>query len=87
MSISNKTAIITGAAGGIGSALVKAYLELNYNVVANGRNSANLEAMAVKLGNPERLLLIYGDIGKQAESLIGKAGILATRFTGMTGAG
>ena len=68
MSISNKTAIITGAAGGIGSALVKAYLELNYNVVANGRNSANLEAMAVKLGNPERLLLISGDIGKPETS-------------------
>ncbi len=26
-------------------------------------------------------------IGKQAESLIGKAGSVATRFTGMTGAG
>lgn len=68
MSISNKTVIITGAAGGIGSALVKAYLELNYNVVANGRNSANLETMATKLGNPERLLLISGDIGKSETS-------------------
>lgn len=26
-------------------------------------------------------------IGKQAESLIGKAGSMATKFTGMTGAG
>lgn len=68
MSISNKTVIITGAAGGIGSALVKAYLELDYNVVANGRNSANLEAMAAMLGNPERLLLISGDIGKPETS-------------------
>ena len=68
MSISNKTVIITGAAGGIGSALVKAYLELNYNVVANGRNSVNLESMATKLGNPERLLLISGDIGKPETS-------------------
>lgn len=35
----------------------------------------------------ESLAALYGDIGKQAESLIGKAGSLATRFTGMTGAG
>lgn len=34
----------------------------------------------------ESLAALYGDIGKQAESLIGKAGSLATRFTGMTGA-
>ncbi|EFK1107924.1 phage tail protein, partial [Escherichia coli] len=27
------------------------------------------------------------DIGKQAESLIGKAGSMATKFTGMTEAG
>lgn len=35
----------------------------------------------------ESLAALYGDIGKQAESLIGKAGSLATRFTGMMGAG
>ena len=35
----------------------------------------------------ESLAALYGDIGKQAESLIGKAGSVATKFTGMTGAG
>ncbi|HFO6585059.1 TPA: phage tail protein, partial [Escherichia coli] len=35
----------------------------------------------------ESLAALYGDIGKQAELLIGKAGSLATRFTGMMGAG
>lgn len=35
----------------------------------------------------ESLAALYGDIGKQAESLIGKAGSMATKFTGMTGAG
>ncbi|HGX8876956.1 TPA: phage tail protein, partial [Escherichia coli] len=35
----------------------------------------------------ESLAALYGDIGKQAESLIGKAGSMATRFTGMTGVG
>ncbi|HFU2188859.1 TPA: phage tail assembly protein [Escherichia coli] len=33
------------------------------------------------------LAALYGDIGKQAELLIGKAGSMATKFTGMTGAG
>ena len=35
----------------------------------------------------ESLAALYGDIGKQAESLIGKAGSMATKFTDMTGAG
>ncbi|EOK6251710.1 TPA: phage tail protein, partial [Escherichia coli] len=34
----------------------------------------------------ESLAALYGDIGKQAESLIGKAGSMAAKFTGMTGA-
>ncbi|AWM79450.1 3-oxoacyl-ACP reductase [Gammaproteobacteria bacterium ESL0073] len=68
MSISNKTVIITGAAGGLGSALVKAYLELDYNVVANGLNITNLEVMAARLENPNNLLLIQGDIGKPETS-------------------
>ncbi|HCO9030143.1 hypothetical protein J8999_16800 [Escherichia coli] len=46
----------------------------------------------ITLDNPvtrvdESLAALYGDIGKQAESLIGKAGSMATKFTGMTGAG
>lgn len=75
MSISNKTVIITGAAGGLGSALVKAYLELDYNVVANGLNMVNLEAMANRLDNPKNLLLVPGDIGKPetAQSIFDKA--------------
>ena len=35
----------------------------------------------------ESLAALYGDIGKQAESLIGKAGSMATKFTGMTEVG
>lgn len=35
----------------------------------------------------ESLAALYGDIGKQAESLIGKAGSMATKLNGMMGAG
>lgn len=43
--------------------------------------------MKIRTRVDESLAALYGDIGKQAESLIGKAGSMATRFTGMTGAG
>jgi len=33
----------------------------------------------------ESLAALYGDIGKQAESLIGKAGDLAGKYTGLLG--
>lgn len=68
MNRSKKTVIITGAAGGLGSALVNAYLKQDYCVVANGLNLTKLEAMANRLGNPDNLLLVPGDIGKLATS-------------------
>jgi NAD(P)-dependent dehydrogenase (short-subunit alcohol dehydrogenase family) len=54
-----KTAIITGASGGIGSGLVQGFLEEGYNVVATSRDAArNLTASG-------SLVLVEGDIGKQ----------------------
>lgn len=35
----------------------------------------------------ESLAALYGDMGKQAQSLIGKAGEMVSKVTGMTGAG
>ncbi len=54
-----KTAIVTGASGGIGAGLVDAFLKQGYNVVATSRNaSQSLTASA-------SLVLIDGDISKQ----------------------
>ncbi|MGA9306731.1 MAG: SDR family oxidoreductase [Candidatus Sulfotelmatobacter sp.] len=55
---SKKTAIITGASGGIGAGLVQGFLEEGYNVVATSRD-ANRKFTAS--GN---LVLLEGDIGK-----------------------
>jgi len=57
-----KTIIVTGASQGIGAAVVEAFLDRGYNVVATSRNvskSANLKPS-------ERLALVDGDIGDAA---------------------
>ncbi len=54
-----KTAIITGASGGIGAGLVEGFLKEGYNVIATSRH-ANRE-----LNTSGSLVLVDGDIGKQ----------------------
>jgi NAD(P)-dependent dehydrogenase (short-subunit alcohol dehydrogenase family) len=54
-----KTAIITGASGGIGAGLVEGFLEKGYNVVATSRGANR------KLTASGSLVLLDGDIGKQ----------------------
>ncbi|MGB7331140.1 MAG: SDR family oxidoreductase, partial [Terriglobales bacterium] len=54
-----KTAIITGASGGIGAGLVEGFLKEGYNVVATSRDANR------KLPTSGGLVLLDGDIGKQ----------------------
>ncbi len=54
-----KTAIVTGASGGIGAGLVEAFLNLGYNVVATSLNTTQ------SLTASPSLVLVDGDIGKQ----------------------
>lgn len=54
-----KTAIITGASGGIGAGLVGGFLREGYNVVATSRE------VKQKLTTSDSMVLIDGDIGKQ----------------------
>ena len=55
----NKTTIITGASGGIGSGLVRGFLAEGYNVVATSRDASQ------KLTGSNRLILVDGDIGEE----------------------
>jgi NAD(P)-dependent dehydrogenase (short-subunit alcohol dehydrogenase family) len=57
--LSKKTAIITGASGGIGAGLVEGFLQEGYNVVATSRDANQ------KLTASGSLVLLNGDIGKQ----------------------
>ncbi len=54
-----KTAIVTGASGGIGAGLVEGFLAKGYNVVATSRNASK------SLSASPGLILVDGDIGKQ----------------------
>ena len=54
-----KTAIITGASGGIGAGLVEGFLGEGYNVVATSREANQ------KLTSSGSLVLLDGDIGNQ----------------------
>ena len=69
MGIEQKVAVITGASQGIGAALVKAYRDRNYRVVATARS--------IKPSNDDEVLAVAGDITdrKTAERAIseGKA--------------
>jgi NAD(P)-dependent dehydrogenase (short-subunit alcohol dehydrogenase family) len=58
MNSDSKVAVITGASQGIGHALVQAYLDRNYLVVATSRS--------IKPSSDARVLTIAGDIGDPA---------------------
>lgn len=64
MGIEQKVAVITGASQGIGAALVKAYRDRNYRVVATSRS--------IKPSNDDEVLAVPGDIAdrKTAERAI-----------------
>jgi NAD(P)-dependent dehydrogenase (short-subunit alcohol dehydrogenase family) len=64
MGIEQKVAVITGASQGIGAALVKAYRDCNYRVVATARS--------IKPSNDDQVLTVAGDIAdlKTAERVI-----------------
>lgn len=71
-----KTAIVTGASGGIGTGLVEAFLKNGYNLVATSLNATQ------SLTASPSLALVDGDIGKQetaaqaVEAAIGRFGTI-----------
>ncbi len=66
MSNQNETVLITGASTGIGRAVARAFLDRDYNLVLNSRDSGRLEASYEALGRPDNVLLVAGDVSDKA---------------------
>ncbi|MGZ9719320.1 SDR family NAD(P)-dependent oxidoreductase [Rhizobium miluonense] len=90
MSKERKVAVITGASQGIGEALVKAYLDRNYRVVATSRSikpssDPDVLTIAGDIGNPETGQRVIAEALRQfgrVDTLVNNAGIfLAAPFT------
>src|SRR5262245_22185562 len=62
MSDHQKTAIVTGASQGIGAAIVKAFVERSFNVVANSRKMTQSTEVAAS----NHVALVDGHIGEPA---------------------
>ena len=67
MSESRKTAIVTGASGGIGQAVAKVFLDHNYNVVLTGTREDKLTSARAAMGSPEGVLAVVADVGRAAD--------------------
>lgn len=60
-----KTAIVTGASSGIGTAIAKELINAGANVVLAARNKEKLESISAEIGTDERILCIQADVTKQ----------------------
>lgn len=67
MSTFEKSAIITGGGSGIGAATAKCLVRDGWNVTLFGRTASKLSATASELNQPERVLIVQGDISVRAD--------------------
>lgn len=93
MSNEQKVAIITGASQGIGAALVQAYRDRNYRVIATSRSiresaDAGILAVAGDIGNPEtaeRVVRQGLERFGRIDTLVNNAGVFTAKpFTDFT---
>ncbi len=64
--LDGKTALVTGATGGIGEASAQAFLNEGANVMLVGRSADKLDATRERLGNSDKLRHIVADAGDEA---------------------
>ena len=67
MSEQRKTAIVTGASGGIGRAVAKAFVDHDYNVVLTGTRDDKLKSAAAAMGSPAHVLAVVADVASAAD--------------------
>ncbi len=60
--LKDKSALITGASGGIGQSIAKALYDQGAKVVLTGRNKDALDNLAKSLGDASRVFVVTGDL-------------------------
>ena len=88
MTLRNKTALITGASGGLGKAIAQAFQDSGCKVIATGRNEGKLKKIGCNyitadLINPGSLL---GKIDEPIDILVNCAGLFFVKSLGQTSA-
>lgn len=83
--LNGKSALITGASGGIGKSIAEALFKQGANVALSGRNKEALDKLAAELGDASRVHVIVGDLStaegadaviSAAEAAMGQVDIL-----------
>ncbi len=67
MSEQPKTAIVTGASGGLGRAIAATFAQNGYNVIVTGTNEVRLNEAAALFGAPARTFAVVADVTRQAD--------------------
>src|SRR5690625_4208381 len=65
--LTDKTAIVTGASSGIGTAIAKELIKAGANVVLAARSKDKLESIASEIDKEEKILCVPTDVTKQPE--------------------
>lgn len=68
MKLENRVAIITGAAGGMGTVFTKRFLEEGAKVCAADTTQQGLDKLKEELGSPAELITVVADISKEEDA-------------------
>ncbi len=63
--MSENTVLVAGGAGAVGEGIVESFLAADWRVLVPSRSQARLDAQRDRLGSPENLTGVVGDVGEQ----------------------
>ncbi|MBC8064907.1 MAG: SDR family oxidoreductase [Chlorobia bacterium] len=62
-----KTILVAGGAGEVGEGIVKQLLSRGHRVLVQSRSADKIDSLKQRLGNPENLHLVVGEIGSESQ--------------------
>jgi NAD(P)-dependent dehydrogenase (short-subunit alcohol dehydrogenase family) len=67
--MTEQTVLVAGGAGAVGEGIVESFLAADWRVLVPSRSAARLEAQRERLGNPDGLSGLEGDVGTAAGAM------------------